>query len=44
MGISDDILSDNPSSLSSVESSENEQEMDLNLVDLRQRHASNKVE
>ena len=44
MGINDDILSDNPSSLSSVESSENEQEMDLNLVDSRQRHAPNIVE
>ena len=33
MGINDDILSDSPSSLSSVESSENEQEMDWNLVD-----------
>ena len=44
MGINDDILSDNPSSLSSAESSENEQEMDLNLVDSLQRHAPNIVE
>ena len=39
MGINDDILSDNPSSLSSVPSSDSEQEMDVNLVDSPQRHA-----
>ena len=39
MGTNDDILSDNPSSLSSVPSSESEQEMDVNLVDSPQRHA-----
>ena len=39
MGINDDILSDNPSSLSSVPSSDSEQEIDVNLVDSPQRHA-----
>ena len=39
MGMNEDILSDNPSSLSSVPTSDSEQEMDVNLVDSPQRHA-----
>ena len=39
IGLHDDILSDNPSSLSSVSSCDSEQKMDVNLVDSPQRHA-----
>ena len=44
IGINDDILSYNPSSLSSVPSSDSEQEMDVNLVDSPQCHAPKIVE